>query len=141
MSKAEDTLPSPSKVPPYPDATNGTAIYADQLGWCQGGQLIGSPSWQSQTSRVWDRICPLDAHPPRHTNLMPSTVSARCRERVSHSMFWFKKQGVQLEDGRGVPCNGSLPRMEDGLGLPGSNRSGGFVERWENRANWSAIVV
>ena len=26
-----------------PDTTHGTAIYADQLGWCQGGQWGGSP--------------------------------------------------------------------------------------------------
>ena len=36
----------------YPDTTNGTAIYADQLGWCQRGQwggIYGSPM-----CRVWD---------------------------------------------------------------------------------------
>ena len=33
----------------------GLVKYADQLGWCQGVQLIGSPDWQSQTGRVWGR--------------------------------------------------------------------------------------
>ena len=31
---------------------HGTVIFTDQLGWCQGGQLIGI--YASPISRVWD---------------------------------------------------------------------------------------
>ena len=102
-----------------PDTTHGTAIYANQLGWCQGG-LSGAAVLYGSPRRVVSGCIHL-LHPFCFAAIVgtpsPQRHAARGRPRAALQRCSFKQAAVSMRKMVKSQVSQTLPRLP---GLPSS---------------------